>query len=54
VDGELIGGSDIVMEMFESGELASLLGAEQPEAEPFEPEPQPVQKRPIGLENKLD
>src|ERR671915_2143651 len=54
VDGELVGGSDIVMEMFESGELASLLGAEQPEEEAFEPEPQPVQQRPIGLENKLD
>jgi monothiol glutaredoxin len=55
VDGELVGGSDIVMEMFESGELAELLGAEQPE-EPFEPEPQPepVQQRPIGLENRLD
>ena len=54
VQGELIGGSDIVMEMFESGELASLLGAEQPE-ESFEPEPQPEPvKRPIGLENRLD
>ena len=31
VDGELVGGSDIVMEMFESGELADLLGAEQPD-----------------------
>jgi monothiol glutaredoxin len=55
VDGELVGGSDIVMEMFESGELATLLGAEQPaQEEAFEPEPQPVQQRPIGLENKLD
>ncbi|MGH2763826.1 MAG: Grx4 family monothiol glutaredoxin [Thermoleophilaceae bacterium] len=56
VDGELVGGSDIVMEMFESGELASLLGAEQPsEEEAFEPEPQPEPvQRPIGLENKLD
>ena len=54
VDGELVGGSDIVMEMFESGELAELLGAEPPE-EPFEaePQPEPVQ-RPIGLENRLD
>jgi monothiol glutaredoxin len=53
VDKELVGGSDIVMEMFESGELAELLGAEQPEA--FEPEPQPEPvKRPIGLENRLD
>jgi monothiol glutaredoxin len=53
VDGELIGGSDIVMEMFESGELANLLGAEQPEAEDVEPEPQPAQQRPLGLENRL-
>jgi monothiol glutaredoxin len=53
VDGELVGGSDIVMEMFESGELAQLLGVEQPELEdPAEPE-QPVQQRPIGLENRL-
>jgi monothiol glutaredoxin len=54
VDGELVGGSDIVLEMFESGELATLLGAEQPEPEALEPEPQPVQQRPLGLENKLD
>ncbi|MET0513406.1 MAG: Grx4 family monothiol glutaredoxin [Thermoleophilaceae bacterium] len=51
VDGELVGGSDIVMEMFESGELAELLGAEQPQ-EALEPEPEPV-KRPLGLENRL-
>ncbi len=30
VDGELVGGCDIVEEMFESGELADLLGASQP------------------------
>ena len=54
VDGELVGGSDIVMEMFESGELAELLGVDQPELEePAEPE-QPVQQRPIGLENRLN
>jgi monothiol glutaredoxin len=53
VDKELVGGSDIIQEMFESGELAELLGAEQPEG--FEPEPQPEPvKRPIGLENRLD
>jgi monothiol glutaredoxin len=50
VNKELVGGSDIVMEMFESGELAELLGVEQPEASP-EPE---MAKRPIGLENRLD
>ena len=54
VNGELVGGCDIVMEMFESGELANLLGVEQPQLdeEPAEPE-QPVQQRPIGLENRL-
>ena len=52
VNKELVGGSDIVMEMFESGELAELLGVEQPEESP-EPEPE-VAQRPIGLENRLD
>ena len=31
VKGELVGGCDIVEEMFESGELAQMLGVEQPE-----------------------
>ena len=30
VDGELVGGCDIVTEMFESGELAETLGVERP------------------------
>src|SRR5687768_15625875 len=34
VNGELVGGCDIVEEMFESGELAELLGVEQPDAAP--------------------
>jgi monothiol glutaredoxin len=51
VDGELVGGSDIVMEMFESGELAELVGVEQPEVP--EVEEQQPQKRPLGLENRL-
>jgi monothiol glutaredoxin len=39
VKGELVGGCDIVEEMFASGELAQLLGVEQPEdAAPTEPE----------------
>jgi monothiol glutaredoxin len=56
VDGELVGGSDIVMEMFESGELAELLNVEQPELgeEPAQEPEQPVQQRPIGLENRLN
>jgi monothiol glutaredoxin len=54
VDGELIGGCDIVMEMFESGELAEVLGVEQP-AEAEAPEPAaPARQAPIGLENRLN
>ena len=34
VNGELVGGADIVEEMFDSGELAEALGVEQPEAVP--------------------
>src|SRR3954449_2720816 len=32
VKGELVGGADIVEEMFDSGELAEALGVEQPDA----------------------
>ncbi len=52
IDGELVGGSDIVLEMFESGELAELLGVEQQQAPAVE-EPQ-RQQRPVGLENRLN
>jgi monothiol glutaredoxin len=39
VNGELVGGCDIVEEMFDSGELAELVGVSQPEgAELPEPE----------------
>jgi monothiol glutaredoxin len=53
VDQELVGGSDIIMEMFESGELAEVLGVEQPEL-PAEPEQPAPAQRPIGLENRLE
>jgi monothiol glutaredoxin len=53
VNGELVGGADIVMEMYENGELADSLGVEQPEDEP-EPEPAQQAQKPIGLENRLD
>ncbi len=39
VKGELVGGCDIVEEMYESGELARLLGVEQPE-DASAPEPE--------------
>jgi monothiol glutaredoxin len=56
VDGELVGGCDIVMEMFETGELADKLGVEQPDEDEVPPTPIPDQQRqaPIGLENRLD
>ena len=57
VNGELVGGCDIVEEMFESGELAELLGVEQPEDEAETPEAQapadeaPYQSPPMQIEN---
>ena len=51
VDGELVGGADIVAEMYENGELAETLGVEQPEEDP---EPVQPTQQPIGLENRLD
>jgi monothiol glutaredoxin len=52
VDGELVGGCDIVTEMFESGELAETLGVDQPEgaAAPKAAAPAPA---PLGVENRL-
>jgi monothiol glutaredoxin len=39
VNGDLVGGADIVEETFESGELAEQLGVEQPAEAPAAPEP---------------
>lgn len=39
VNGELVGGCDIVEEMYESGELAGQLGVEQPDEPVAKPEP---------------
>jgi monothiol glutaredoxin len=54
VDGELIGGADIVSEMYESGELHGALGVAAPEAAqaeaPAGADPAP---RPMGIENRL-
>jgi monothiol glutaredoxin len=50
--GELVGGCDIVIEMFESGELAETLGVQQPaDAEP--PEAAAQAPAPLGIENRL-
>jgi monothiol glutaredoxin len=52
VKGELVGGSDIIMEMHEAGELAPALGLEQPEqaADLGEPDPDAP---PLQIENRL-
>jgi monothiol glutaredoxin len=56
VKGELVGGADIVTEMYESGELAELLEAEQPEDadEVAAQSEAPVGNGPLPLENRLD
>ena len=55
VDGELVGGCDIVVEMYETGELAQALGVEQPEDTPAQApagaQPGPA---PLGIENRLN
>jgi monothiol glutaredoxin len=55
IDGQLVGGADIVEEMNESGELAELLGVEQPEGQPASAKEQfkaenPQQSPPIQIE----
>jgi monothiol glutaredoxin len=51
VDGELVGGCDIVTEMYESGELQQVLGVDAPAAEA--PAAEPAQAPPLGIENRL-
>jgi monothiol glutaredoxin len=51
VAGELVGGCDIVTEMYESGELQEALGVDaelSAAPEPTEPEP-----KPLSIENRL-
>jgi monothiol glutaredoxin len=54
VGGELVGGADIVTEMFESGELAQTLGVEQPDDAEAEGEPEVAAAPPLGIENRLN
>jgi len=53
VDGELVGGCDIVTEMYASGELAEVVGAQQP-AQPLETAagPQPGQSPPMQIQDR--
>lgn len=50
VNGELLGGCDIIEEMFESGELAEALGAEQPADAQVTPAAPPAQSPPLQIE----
>jgi monothiol glutaredoxin len=53
VNGELVGGADIVEEMYESGELADLLEVEQPaeaKAAPAQKPADPQQSPPMQIE----
>jgi monothiol glutaredoxin len=54
VDGELVGGADIVGEMYESGELAQALKVEMPDDAPDDApagaDPAPA---PLSVENRL-
>jgi monothiol glutaredoxin len=51
VDGELVGGCDIVTEMYESGELQETLGVEAAPVAAGEPEVAPAP--PLTIENRL-
>ena len=52
IDGELVGGCDIVTEMYQSGELQQALGLEEaPTEEPVAAEP--AQSPPLTIENRL-
>ncbi|MGZ4182320.1 MAG: Grx4 family monothiol glutaredoxin [Solirubrobacteraceae bacterium] len=53
VDGELIGGADIVAEMYQSGELHEALGLEPAQPEATEPEAAAVEPPPLSIENRL-
>jgi monothiol glutaredoxin len=50
VNGELLGGADIVEEMYESGELAEALGVEQTEAIAVPADSLPAQSPPLQIE----
>ena len=55
VNGELLGGADIIEEMYESGELGEALGLEQPETEAVaaatsQAQSAPAQSPPLQIE----
>ena len=54
VRGELVGGCDIVTEMYGTGELGELLGVEGAgDSESEQTAPEPVEAAPLSVENRL-
>ena len=54
IDGEFVGGCDIVTEMYESGELQQALGVEDTgENGQAAPEPEAQEPAPLTIENRL-
>jgi monothiol glutaredoxin len=53
IDGELVGGCDIVTEMYETGELHQALGLDAEAAEQLTPESAPAPAPPVSIENRL-
>ena len=54
IKGELVGGCDIVTEMYETGELAEALGVEPPAAAPEEAPPAAEAGAPLSIETRLN
>ena len=53
VRGELVGGCDIITEMYESGELAETLGVTPPSAAPGDAPDAAEAGAPLSIENRL-
>jgi monothiol glutaredoxin len=53
VDGELVGGCDIVTEMYESGELQQVLGVANGSSEQPTTESEVAEAPPLSIENRL-
>jgi monothiol glutaredoxin len=51
INGELVGGCDIVTEMYQSGELQDALGLDAGPADAPAPEPAAVQAPPLSIES---
>jgi monothiol glutaredoxin len=53
VNGDLVGGCDIITEMYQSGELAETLGIEVGSPVEEEPEAAAVDSPPLSIDNRL-